>query len=56
MFRNSRLGFADVMSIDGTLISFTFESCLKYYKHFVHIPNLEYGATSSIVNVLKLLT
>jgi hypothetical protein len=28
IFRNSRLGFADVTSIDGTLSSFTFESFL----------------------------
>jgi hypothetical protein len=27
-FRNSRLGFADMTSIDGTLSSFRFESCL----------------------------
>ena len=28
MFRNSRLGLADMMSIDGTLSSFRFDSCL----------------------------
>ena len=41
-FRNSRLGFADLMSIDGTLSSFRFESFLQYNKNIINNPNAEH--------------
>jgi hypothetical protein len=45
-FRNSRLAFADVTSIDGTLSSFRFESCLYCYKNIIKTPKPEYATAS----------
>ena len=40
-FKNSRLGFADITSIDGTLSSFRFESFLQCNKNIIKSSSVE---------------
>jgi len=46
MFRNSSLVFADMMSIDGTLSSFRFDSSLCCYKNIKKAPEPEHAITT----------